>query len=138
MFDPQGRRYVAGFVARVNPDGTVSFIFLGPPGLFGPGTTTTPAKPGEVLELFGTGWGPTNPPVSAGQVFTSAAPTVTTPTVTIGGVDAHVNFAGITGAGLYQLNVVVPQNLSTGDQAILLTINGATTQDGSFVTISTK
>ena len=32
-----------------------------------PGTTTVPAKPGEVIVLWGTGFGPTNPPVPAGQ-----------------------------------------------------------------------
>ena len=52
-FQPQGLRFVAG----VHPDGT----FLGPEGLFN-GLTTRPAKPGDVVLLFGSGWGATTPP----------------------------------------------------------------------------
>src|SRR6267154_2969042 len=94
MFDPQARRYVAAQVA--NTDGSVTF--LGPPGLFGSGgAATRPAKPGEVLVLYGTGLGPTNPATPSGLVVTSAAPAVDKVTVTIGGLDAGVQFAGITG-----------------------------------------
>ena len=135
MFDPQGRRYVAAQVA--NTDGSVTF--LGPPGLFGSGgAATRPAKPGEVLVLYGTGLGPTNPATPSGLVVTSAAPAVDKVTVTIGGLDAGVQFAGITGAGLYQINAVVPLSLTTGDQKIVVTVNGLQTPDGAFVTISTK
>jgi uncharacterized protein (TIGR03437 family) len=134
MFDPQARKYVAALVA--NSDGTATF--LGPPGLFGSGAVTRPAKPGEILELYGTGFGPTNPAVKSGVVVTSAAPAVDKVTITIGGLDAVVQFAGITGAGLYQINAVVPLSLTTGDQPIVATVNGLKTPDGAFVTISTK
>jgi uncharacterized protein (TIGR03437 family) len=33
------------------------------------GLTTVPAKPGEVITLWGTGFGPTNPAVPAGQEY---------------------------------------------------------------------
>ncbi len=135
MFDPQGRRYVAALVA--NADGSATF--LGPPGLFGSGgAVSRPAKPGEILELYGTGFGPTNPPVKSGFVVASAAPAVDKVLIKIGGLDAVVQFAGITGAGLYQINAVVPLALTTGDQPIVATVNGLTTPDGAFVTISTK
>jgi uncharacterized protein (TIGR03437 family) len=135
MFDPQARRYVASLVA--NADGSATF--LGPPGLFGSGgAATRPAKPGEILELYGTGFGPTSPVVKSGLVVGSAAPAVDKVTVTIGGLAAAVQFAGITGAGLYQINVVVPASLSTGDQKIVASVNGLQTPDGAFVTISTK
>jgi uncharacterized protein (TIGR03437 family) len=134
MFDPQARKYVAALVA--NSDGTATF--LGPPGLFGPGAVTRPAKPGEILELYGTGFGPTNPAVPSGLVVTKAAQTIDKVSITIGGLDAEVQFAGITGAGLYQINAKVPANLTTGDQKIVATVNGLQTPDGAFVTISTK
>jgi len=132
MFDPQGRKYVAALVA--NSDGTATF--LGPTGLFGSSVTSRPAKPGEILELYGTGFGPTNPAVPAGQVFSGAAPDMDRVTVTIGGIGAAVQFAGITGAGLYQLNVVVPMTVSAGDQKIVATVNSLRTPDGAYVTIS--
>ncbi|HEY6393733.1 MAG TPA: IPT/TIG domain-containing protein, partial [Bryobacteraceae bacterium] len=136
MFDPQARKYVAALVA--NADGSATF--LGPPNLFGAGgAVTRPAKPGEILELYGTGFGPTNPAVKAGFIVGSAAPAVDKVTITIGGLDAVVQFAGITGAGLYQINAVVPLNLAAGDQPIVATVNNSLkTPDGSFVTITTK
>jgi uncharacterized protein (TIGR03437 family) len=135
MFDPQARRYVAAQVA--NADGSVTF--LGPPGLFGSGgAATRPAKPGEILVLYGTGLGPTNPATPSGQVITIPAQSADKVTVTIGGLNAEVRFAGISGAGLYQINVVVPPTLTTGDQKVVATVNGLQSQDGAFVTISTK
>jgi uncharacterized protein (TIGR03437 family) len=56
-------------------------------------------------------------------------------TVTIGGVNAQVMFAGITGAGLYQINVIVP-DVPAGDQKIILTIQRLQTQDGVFVAVT--
>ena len=132
MFDPQGRKYVAALVA--NSDGTATF--LGPPGLFGTSVTSRPAKAGEILELYGTGFGPTSPAVPSLQVFSGAAPDIDKVSITIGGIMAQVQFAGITGAGLYQLNVVVPATVSTGDQKIVATVNSLRTPDGAYVTIT--
>ena len=55
--------------------------------------------------------------------------------VTIGGVPAAVQFAGLISPGLYQFNVVVPTNLSVGDNAIVATYNGQTTQAGVLLTV---
>ena len=132
MFDPQGRKYIAALIAR--SDGGVDY--LGPVGLFGSALATRPVKPGEIVELYGTGFGPTNPPVPSGAVFTGAAPLTdpTAVTVTIGGVQASVQFAGMTGAGLYQINAVVPA-LADGDQKVAATIGGLSTQDNAFITV---
>jgi uncharacterized protein (TIGR03437 family) len=56
------------------------------------------------------------------------ATTAVTPTITIGGQAAQVPFSGLTPGfvGLYQLNVVVPQGISTGLQPMVLTIGGVT------------
>jgi uncharacterized protein (TIGR03437 family) len=51
-----------------------------------------------------------------------------------GGVAANVTFAGIVEAGLFQINIVVP-NVPTGDQAITASIGGATTTRNVFLTI---
>ena len=57
------------------------------------------------------------------------------PAVTIGGVAATVQFAGLVGPGEFQFNVVVPAGLGNGDQAITATYNGASTQAGTFLTV---
>ncbi len=47
---------------------------IGKTGLFASAPNlTTPAKPGETIVLYGTGFGPTNPVVPPGQLTTQAA-----------------------------------------------------------------
>ena len=122
--------FPSNFVAAVRSDGA----FIGKAGLFA-GLATVPAKPGDVLLLFGTGFGATNPPVAAGSVYSSAAPTTRPVTITIAGIDCPVAFAGLTGAGLYQMNVTIPAAVPNGDQPIVATINGQRTQAGALITI---
>jgi len=95
---------------------------LGPPGLF-PGLTT-PAKPGETVTLYANGFGPTSTPIVAGS-STQSGTLSPLPVVTIGGIPAAVLFAGLVGPGEFQLNVVVPGNTPSGDNAINITYGGA-------------
>lgn len=88
----------------------------------------TPAKPGEVITLWGTGFGPAMPPVPAGQVFTGAGTLVNNVTLTIGGQPAIVDFAGYVGAGLVQINVEVPLSIDNGDAAVVAAAGGVSTQ----------
>ena len=118
------------YVAAVRSDG----VFTAKANLFA-GLTTVPAKPGDILLLFGTGFGATNPAVPAGEIFGGAARTTRPVTITIGGIDSPVLFAGITGAGLYQFNVTVPAAVPNGDLPIVATINGQRTQTGALITI---
>jgi uncharacterized protein (TIGR03437 family) len=85
--------------------------------------------------LYGVGFGPTTPHVPAGQVFSGAAPTTNAVTVSIGGVNAKVLFSGITEAGLYQINLIVPPNTGSGDQPLQATVNGVQTPVGPVVTV---
>jgi uncharacterized protein (TIGR03437 family) len=92
------------------------------------GTTTTPAKPGEVLILWGTGFGPTNPTAPQGEVTPSNATysTDTLPTVTINNVSAKVYGAALAPgfAGLYQVAIQVPTSLGDGNWPVVATIGG--------------
>jgi uncharacterized protein (TIGR03437 family) len=127
MYDAANRRYVAAQHA--------DYSIVGPPGLY-PGASS-PAKPAEVIILYATGFGPTVPPIPSGQVVTSAAPVVNLPAIsaTIGGQPAQVQWAGVTMAGVWQLNVQVPPGAATGDAAIMAQIGGKSTQGGAFVTV---
>ena len=113
-FNPQQGRYAAG----VHADGT----FLGSTGLFNT-FTTRPAKPGDIVLLFGTGFGPTAPPTPTDRLVAQPAPLFYPAVVRIGGVDAQVLFGGIVIAGLYQFNIVVP-DLPDGDQLLEAFVNG--------------
>jgi uncharacterized protein (TIGR03437 family) len=43
-------------------------------------------------------------------------------------------FAGLVGAGLYQLNVIVP-NAGSGDQPLQASVGGTMTQSNIFITL---
>jgi uncharacterized protein (TIGR03437 family) len=109
------------------------YSYVGKPGLL-PGATTQPAKPGETIVLYGTGFGPTNPPLPSAQLVTAPAVLANSVQVTIGGVEAPVAYAGLVEAGLYQLNVTVP-NVPGGDAAVVAQVGGVQTQAGVLITI---
>ena len=94
-----------------------------------------PAQPGETVVMFGTGFGATNPAIPDGQVVTTPAPLIATPTVKIGGTDATVVYSGLTGTGLYQFNVVVPSSAADGDLPVTISIGGVTSPDGTLITV---
>jgi uncharacterized protein (TIGR03437 family) len=107
-------KYPTAIVQTAGPGNSgAGYDIIGPSGAFP--YASRPAKAGEIVVIYAVGFGPTNPPVPAGQLYSGAAPCVTPPQITIGGVQAQVAFAGIVEAGLYQLNVIVP-NLSSGDR----------------------
>ena len=111
------------------------YTLLGAPGLIA-GVTTTPAQPGEIILLYGTGFGPTTPATLTSQLVATAAPLpANSVQITIGGVEAAVEFAGLTESGLYQFNVTVPSSLSAGDAAVVATIGGVESQSGVSITI---
>ena len=115
----------AGHVAATH----ANFSVIGTTG------TATPAAPGEVIVLFGNGFGATTPAAVNGQIQSGAAPLVATPTVTFGTANANVVFAGLTGTGLYQLNVVVPAGLADGDVPVVAKIGAASTPNGAVVSV---
>jgi uncharacterized protein (TIGR03437 family) len=84
-----------------------------------------------ILKLYGTGFGPTTPAVSPGTVFSGSADTTNPVTAMIGGVAAVVLYAGLAGAGLYQLNVAIP-GLAAGDQEIVAEVAGVKTPAALF------
>jgi uncharacterized protein (TIGR03437 family) len=106
---------------------------IGPATLY-PGLTT-PAKPGETIELFANGFGITSAPVVSGAVTQSGSLSLT-PVIKIGGIQANVRFAGLNVTpGEFQLNVDVPPNVPDGDQPVTATINGVTTQAGVLLAV---
>jgi uncharacterized protein (TIGR03437 family) len=131
VFAQQGGKYPAAVIAR--SDGQVDY--LGPTGLFATALATRPARTGETVELYATGLGPTTIFVPSGEVFSGAAPLVDPISVTIGGFKAPVTFAGLATAGLYQVNVTVP-TLPPGDQSIMLTVNGISSQLGLLIPVN--
>jgi uncharacterized protein (TIGR03437 family) len=87
-------------------------------------TTQIPAHPGDLVVTYAVGLGQTNPATATGKAA-ATAPLATTPTITVGGVNAPVQFAGLpAGAvGVYQINFTVPAGLQ-GTQPLVITAGG--------------
>ncbi len=118
--------------ARHDNDGTV----VAPTGYLGSTVSSRPALPGESIQIYATGFGPTTPAVVAGQLVSTPEPisNLSQLQVTIGGVAVKPQYAGIVAPGEYQINIAVPP-LADGDQAIIATIDGVSSQTGLFLPI---
>jgi uncharacterized protein (TIGR03437 family) len=109
-------------------------------GVLGPtgdslGYATVAARAGDNIELFAGGLGPTNPAAPpAGQAFFDAAPTAGPVTLLINNLGVTPAFAGLVGAGLYQINLTVPAGLGTGDVPLVAAVGGS--QTPPYVVIS--
>jgi len=114
------------YAAAVHLDGTL----VGPAG-----PSSRPAVAGEVIEIYGTGFGPTNPASPTAQLISQPAPLNLPATVTIGGINAQVQWAGLVSSGLYQLNVQIP-NVGAGDQPIQTSMSGFQGATGVFLSIA--
>jgi uncharacterized protein (TIGR03118 family) len=109
------------YVAAEHLDGTL----IGPAATI---KTATPAEPGEAIMLFATGFGPA---LASGETL------AVIPTIVIDGIAAEVSFAGLTGPGIYQFNVVVPTTVTLGQDVLVVGLSGDfETQPNAFLTIA--
>ncbi len=100
-----------------------------------------PAKPGDTVLLFGTGFGSTNPAAQAGDV--PAAPAALTGQVAaaIGGLTLRpedILYAGLAPAlisGVYQFNLRIPATTADGDIAVVLSMGSSASQAGATILV---
>ena len=95
------------YVVALLPDNATYIL---PAGAI-PGVASRPAKPGDVLTLYGIGFGSVTPPIAAGQIVSQANQLAQPVQFMFGQTPAQVTFQGLTqgSVGLYQFDVVVPQ-----------------------------
>lgn len=124
-----GEKYLGAVIS----DGT----FAGKTGLLQPlSINTRPVKPGEVVLMFGTGFGPTNPDISAGQVVSTPLRMSTSAKIFFGDTEAEILDTGyLIYSGEYQFNVRVPANLADGDFKVAAQLGSVRTQDNIFLTV---
>lgn len=98
-----------------------------------------PAVAGETLVFYGIGFGAVKQTTVGGQVASGLTSLTGTFAITIGGSSATVNYAGLAPGvvGLYQFNVVVPAISTTGDAAVVTTLNGITTPQTLLLPVKT-
>jgi uncharacterized protein (TIGR03437 family) len=126
-FKVDGKQYVAAQFADQS--------FVGRAGLIA-GVPFRPAKPNEVVTIYGIGFGPVSPAVPAGTVASGLTEIQPKPTLRIGTAAATLQYAGLTPGliGLYQLNVVIP-TLAPGDYPLTVDVGGVTANSGLFITV---
>jgi uncharacterized protein (TIGR03437 family) len=109
-------------VAALHEDATPAAM----EGSLGNETATRVARVGDIVSIYGTGFGVTTPRVPTGEIYQGAAriPATTQTRVFIGGIRANLLFAGQSAAGLNQLNVRVP-NLAPGDHPVRVIIGSS-------------
>ena len=131
-----------------NADGRNPLVALhsGGPALVGPpelGAAFTPAEPGEVVTLFGTGFGTTEPALATGEIPGAAVPLAYDVSFSIGGFavppeDILYRGAAPCCAGLYQFTLRVPVYTSDGNAPVTAVVQGASTPSGPFLTIQRR
>ena len=90
------------------------------------------ASRGQTISLYLTGAGAVSPSIATGSAPSNSTPAANLPVprqtvrVTIGGLDAPVQFIGIPAGlvGVVQVNVVVPQGASLGTNNVVVTMGG--------------
>jgi uncharacterized protein (TIGR03437 family) len=130
-------KHVTGIIVRTDGSGSQgggTYDLLGPTGN-SLGYPTVAAKAGDSVQLYAVGLGPTNPPVPAGQPFSSNAPTTNQVNLLINNKSVLPSFAGIDSSLLYQINLTIPTGLGTGDVPLSANVGGAQTQTGVVISL---
>ena len=130
-------KHVTGIILRSNGTGAYgggTYDILGPTGN-SLGYATVAAQAGDILEIFGVGFGPTSPAIPAGQVFSGAASTLNPVKLLINNLSVTPLFAGLSSAGLYQINLMVPPGAGTGDVSLFATVGGMQTPSGILISL---
>jgi uncharacterized protein (TIGR03437 family) len=103
------------------------------------GATTVPAKPGDVIILWATGFGPTVPPAPPGVSVPAGGgySTASAPVVTVNGIQATVYGGALApgSAGLYQIAIQAPATLADGDWPIQATIGNIASPAGTILSV---
>jgi uncharacterized protein (TIGR03437 family) len=103
-------------------------------------STSNPAAAPSIIQLFGTGGGVTNPASIDGALnpLTSTGELVAAVTVTIGGQNAPVSYAGpapgLVG-GIFQVNAMIPSGTASGPQPVVVMVGGVVSQTGLTVAV---
>jgi uncharacterized protein (TIGR03437 family) len=90
------------------------------------GVATARAKPGDSITMYGIGFGPVTPNVSAGQIVQQTTALQADFEIKFGTVAAQVTYAGLVPqiVGLYQFNVVVPNVAASDTVPVTFTLGG--------------
>ena len=123
-------------IAAVN---NVTGAYVGTPNLIA-GANFEPAQAGDILTFFMTGLGATTPAYGPGVLAAGSANVNAPVSVSLGDFQlaaSDVLYTGVTPfyAGLYQVDIRVPQNAPTGNVPVTVGIGAFSTPPGGYLTI---
>jgi uncharacterized protein (TIGR03437 family) len=115
-------------------------ILAGPADLFGGQVEIAPAKPGDFVTVYPTGFGATEPPLMTGQIPGGIFSTTGQVEVRLGGrviPPGDIVYAGAAPccAGLDQLTFRVPADMPPGQHELIITIDGVASPQGPFLVV---
>ena len=94
-----------------------------------------------IVEAYGTGWGLTSPAIPPGVIPGIAAPLVTAPSITLGGVQipaVNILYAGASPccAGLYQVDFTLPPGIPPGKLPLVITVDGSSSPPNAYLLLN--
>lgn len=121
MYGSGGKRWASA----IHSDGTL----VGNPTVT-PGSRAT--TPGGRVSLYATGLLPS----PAGNLIPASIPISEPVEVRVGDAPATVEYVGLVGPGLFQINIVVPESLAPGDLEVTVKLNGEASQAGVLLPLA--
>ena len=127
-FNVGGKQYAAALYT----DGKT---FVGRTNLIA-GVPFRPVKAGDIIVLYGVGFGPVNPSNPAGVVTGQQNSLQTKPAFRLGQTPAEIVYDGLAPGfvGLYQFDIKVP-SAGSGDQPLTVDLGGIGTNQNLFITM---
>lgn len=111
--------------------------------LVGRGDGASPAAPGELIVLFGSGFGETFFPLNSGQIATQASPVIAPSRVLLNDValaPERLLYVGAAPgfAGLYQVNLLLPDDTVGPEVLAKVEVGGVTTPVGVPIAVDDR
>lgn len=102
------------------------------------GVASRPAQGGDLIVLYGIGFGSLSPSTAPGVVAKQATALADPVTVSFGTATAKVSYQGLYPGfvGLYEFYVTVPSGLAAGDYPITITQNGTALPQMLYLTVA--
>lgn len=97
---------------------------------------TRAARPGEIIQVFGSGFGATTPAAPTDRIVSGAPEINTTWSVRVNNQPATLLGKGnLVAAGLYQFNLTVPNGLADGDYQIVAEAGGVSSPTTVYLSV---
>jgi uncharacterized protein (TIGR03437 family) len=123
-------------VVALFSDGTTYVL---PPAAIS-GVTSRRAQPGDVITLYGIGFGPVTPGIPAGQVVQQSNMLAMPFQIQFGSTPATFTYDGLapSAVGLYQFNVTVPSVTSSDAVPVTFTVGGVTPAQTLYIAVQSS